>query len=210
MASLPSPMHGPLAVVDNDGDGATGDEVNDNGDGATGDDDDYEGNGATGYNADDNDNDATDDNISDNGDGIRGDDLDDDSHGGMGNDVNHYGDGTAYDDIDDDCDSATGGEVNDNGDGAKLSSPLMRRHLCRRRNGVVALVVMASLPSPMNRCLAIVDNDGNGVTGNDDNDFDDATDFAIVAMALLPSSQWRCYRHRCASIVPLLTMMATA
>ena len=128
----------------------------------------------------------------------------------MGNDVNHYGDGVAYDDIDDNCDSATGDEVNDNGDGAKLSSLSMRKRLCHRPNGVVALVVMASLPSPMHRCLAIVDDDGNGVTGDDNNDFDDATDFAIVAMVFLPSSRWRCYSHRCVSIVPLLTMMATA
>jgi hypothetical protein len=32
-------MCGSLAVVDNDGDGATGNKVNDNGDGTTGDDD---------------------------------------------------------------------------------------------------------------------------------------------------------------------------
>mgnify|MGYP006170078477 CR=1 FL=1 len=50
MASLPSPMCGRLAIVDNDGDGATGDEVNDDGDGATGndDDDDNDGDDATG------------------------------------------------------------------------------------------------------------------------------------------------------------------
>ena len=65
----------------------------------------------------------------------------------------------------------------------------MHRHLCRRRDGVVALVVMASLPLPMHRQLAIV-NDGDGVTGNsiDDNcdsamnvnnDGDGATDDAI-------------------------------
>jgi hypothetical protein len=48
---------------------------------------------------------------------------------------------------------------------------------------------MASLLSPMRRRLAIVDDDGNGVKGdNDYDDFDDATDFAVVAMALLPSS----------------------
>jgi hypothetical protein len=52
---------------------------------------------------------------------------------------------------------------------------------------------MASLPSPMRRRLAVVNDDGNGVTGNNDDDyFNDATDFAVVAMALLPSSQWRC------------------
>ena len=46
----------------------------------------------------------------------------------------------------------------------------MHRRLRRRRDGVVALVVMASLPLPMHRQLAIV-NDGDGTTGNsiDDN-----------------------------------------
>ena len=44
----------------------------------------------------------------------------------------------------------------------------MRRHLCRRRNGLVTLVVMASLPSPMRRCLAVVNDDGDGVTGDND------------------------------------------
>ena len=93
----------------------------------------------------------------------------------------------AGDEVDDD-----GDEVNDNGDGAKLSLPSMHRRLCRCRNGVVTLVVMASLPSPMCRRLAAVDDDGDGVTGdNDDNYFDDATNFAVVAMVLLPSSRWR-------------------
>jgi hypothetical protein len=42
----------------------------------------------------------------------------------------------------------------------------------------------------MRRHLADVDNDGNDVTGDDDDDnnFDDGTDFAVVAMALLPLS----------------------
>jgi hypothetical protein len=111
-----------------------------------------------------------DDNVSDDGDGTTGDDLDDDG-----------------DDIDDDCDGTTGDEVDDDGDLAKLSSPSMRRGLCRCHDSVAALVVMASLPSPMRRCLAVVDDDGDGVTGDDDyDDFDDATDFAVVAMALLP------------------------
>jgi hypothetical protein len=44
-------------------------------------------------------------------------------------------------------------------------STLMCRHLRRHRDGVVALVAMASLSSPMRRRLAIVDNDGNGVAG---------------------------------------------
>ena len=75
---------------------------------------------------------------------------------------------------------------------ARNCPPSMRRHLCRRRDGIVTLVVMASLPSPMRRRLAVVNDDGDGVTGdNDDDYFDAATDFAVVAMALLPSSRWR-------------------
>ena len=120
-------------------------------------------------------------------------------NGATGDDLDHDGDGVVYDDIDDDSDGAAGDkvdddgdEVDDDGDDAKLSSSSMCRHLCRRRDGVVTLVVMASLPSPMRRHLAVVDDDGDGVTGdNDDDYFDDATDFAVVAMALLPSSRWR-------------------
>ena len=63
----------------------------------------------------------------------------------------------------------------------------MRRRLCRHRDGIVALVVMASLPLPMRRRLAVVDDDGNGATGdsiddncnsvtNVNNDGDGATD----------------------------------
>ena len=84
------------------------------------------------------------------------------------------------DDIDDDCDGATGDEVDDDGNLAKQSSPSMRRRLCR------------PLSSPMRRRLVVVDDYGDGVMGNNDyDDFDDATDFAVVAMALLPSSRWR-------------------
>ncbi len=54
-----------------------------------------------------------------------------------------------------------------------VSSLPMRRHLHRRRDSVVALVAMASLPlpMPMHRRLAVVNDDGNGATGNsiDDN-----------------------------------------
>jgi len=84
--------------------------------------------------------------------------------------------------------------TNDNGDGAKLLLPLMRRHLRRCRDCVVALIVMASLPSPTHRRLAIVVDDGDGVMGNDDyNDFGDRlcrrrdSVIALVAMASLPS-----------------------
>ena len=42
----------------------------------------------------------------------------------------------------------------------------MRRRLRRRCDGVVALVVMALLPLPMRRRLAVVNDDGNGATGD--------------------------------------------
>jgi hypothetical protein len=51
-----------------------------------------------------------------------------------------------------------------------VSSMLMRRHHCCRCNGVVALVAMAALPLPICRRLAVVDDDGDGATGDDDND----------------------------------------
>ena len=53
-----------------------------------------------------------------------------------------------------------------------LSLP-MRRRLCCRCDGVVALVAKSSLPSPMRRRLVIVDDDGNGETGDDDDDNQD-------------------------------------
>ena len=65
----------------------------------------------------------------------------------------------------------------------------MRRRLRRSRDGVVTLVVMASLPSPMRRRLAVVDNDGDGVMGDNDdgrNGLRRRRDgiFALVTMAL--------------------------
>jgi len=70
------------------------------------------------------------------------------------------------------------------------SSVLNARRLGRRRDGVIALVVMASLPSPMRKRLAVVNNDGNGAKGNNDdngttgnNEVDDpdyATDDEVV------------------------------
>jgi hypothetical protein len=48
----------------------------------------------------------------------------------------------------------------------------MRRRLCRRRrDGIVALVAMVLLQLPMRRRLAVVNDDGNGATGDsiDDN-----------------------------------------
>ena len=53
----------------------------------------------------------------------------------------------------------------------------VHRRLCHCCDGVVAFIVMASLSSPMRRHLAVVDNDGVGMTGDDnDNDFNNATD----------------------------------
>ncbi len=49
----------------------------------------------------------------------------------------------------------------------------MRRRLCCRPDGVVALVAMASLPLPMRRRLAVGNNNGDSATGdNDDNNVD--------------------------------------
>ncbi len=42
----------------------------------------------------------------------------------------------------------------------------MRTRLCRRRDGIVVLVAMASFPLPMHRHLTVVNDDGNGATGN--------------------------------------------
>ncbi len=42
----------------------------------------------------------------------------------------------------------------------------MRRRLCRRCDGIVALVVMVLLPLPTRRRLAVVDDDGNGALGD--------------------------------------------
>jgi len=57
-----------------------------------------------------------------------------------------------------------------------VSSLPMRRRLRRRRDGVVALVAMALLPLPMRRRLAVVDDDGDGATGDSiDDNCDSAT-----------------------------------
>ena len=47
-----------------------------------------------------------------------------------------------------------------------VSSVPMRRRLCRRHDGVVALVAMELLLLPMRRHLAVVGDDGDGVTGD--------------------------------------------
>ena len=57
---------------------------------------------------------------------------------------------------------------------------LICRHLWRHCNGVVALVAMVSLPSLMCRCLAVVGDNGNGAMGGDDDisvDDDSATGY---------------------------------
>jgi len=57
-----------------------------------------------------------------------------------------------------------------------VSSLPMRRRLRRRHNGVVALLAMASLPLPMHRRLAVVDDDGDGTTDDSINvNYDIAT-----------------------------------
>ncbi len=52
-----------------------------------------------------------------------------------------------------------------------VSLPLMHRRLHRCHDGVVALVAVALLPLPMSRRLAVVNDDGEGTTGDsiDDN-----------------------------------------
>ncbi len=70
------------------------------------------------------------------------------------------------------------------------SSVLNARHLCHCCDGIVAFVVMASLPLPMCRHLAVVDDDGNGAKGgddddgatgdNDDDDGDGATEYDVI------------------------------
>ena len=55
---------------------------------------------------------------------------------------------------------------------AMVSSPSMCRHLRRHRDGVVALIAMVSLSSPMRRRLPVVDDDGNGVAGDNADDDD--------------------------------------
>ena len=55
-----------------------------------------------------------------------------------------------------------------------VSSLLMPRRLRCCHDDVVALVAMVSLPLLMRRRLAVVDGDGDGATGNnDDNDVED-------------------------------------
>ena len=58
----------------------------------------------------------------------------------------------------------------------------------------------------MRRRLVVVDNDSDGVMGdNHYDDFNDAMDFAVVAMALLPSSRWRRCHCRCAGVAIAMT-----
>ena len=48
----------------------------------------------------------------------------------------------------------------------------MSRRLCQLCDGVVAIVVMVSLPSLMRGRLAVVGDDGNDATGDEVNDHD--------------------------------------
>ncbi len=47
---------------------------------------------------------------------------------------------------------------------------LIYRCLCHHCNNVIAFIAMASLPLPVRRCLAVVKDDDNGATGNDNED----------------------------------------
>jgi hypothetical protein len=148
--------------------------------------------------------------VNNNGNGMMDNDLDNGGDGATGDVIDHDGHGATHDNIDDNCDGATGDKVDDDADGAKLLSPSKRRRLCHC-HCVVALIVMVLLSSPMLRHLVIVYDDGDGVTGNDDDDnFNNALDFAVVTMVLLPSLQWRHYHHRCTGVLPLSMMMVMA
>ena len=70
----------------------------------------------------------------------------------------------------------------------------MHRHFCRCHDGIVAIAVMALFPSPMRRHLAVVNDDGDGATGDKvDDDVNEDVDSAIL---LLPSMCRRlCHRH---------------
>ena len=51
-----------------------------------------------------------------------------------------------------------------------VSSPSMRMHLCRCRNGIVALITMVPLPLRMCRRLLVVEDDVDGMTGDNNKD----------------------------------------
>jgi len=76
--------------------------------------------------------------------------------------------------------------VDNDGDLTKLSLPSMRRRLHRRRDSVAAFVVMASLSSPMRRRLAVVVDDGDGMTGK--NGYDLVRSLATAVAAMSPAS----------------------
>jgi hypothetical protein len=117
MASLPSSMRRRLAVVNDDGDGAKGDN---NDDGATGDDKDDDPDDATDDEVEDDDGDGVTDNDIDNDcDGATGDNDDDDNdnHDNVTGD-NDDDDDATDDDVDNDGDGATGDKVDDDGNGA--------------------------------------------------------------------------------------------
>ena len=182
MALLPSPMRRHLVIVNDDGDGATGDEVDDNGYGAI---------------------------VSLLSmrrclhrlcDGVVAvvvmASLPSPMRRLLAIAVNNDGNGAKVDNVEDD------------GNGAILSLPSMHRLFCRCCDGVVAVVVMALLPSPMHRLLAIVVDGSNGTTGNKVDNVGNGAILsslsmhrrlrrrrdgiaALVAMALLPSLMCR-------------------
>jgi hypothetical protein len=180
MALLPLPMRRHLAVVDNDGnsakgnnnnDGATGDNEDDNPDNATdskvNDDD---GNGVTDNNIDDDCNGAMSDNNDDdvdNHDNVTGNnnddanatdnDVDNNGNGATGNKVNNDGNSAMDDNIIEDCNGATDNDVEDNdGNGATDDDVIDDGHGATDNN-------------IDNDCDGVTDNkvnnDGNGATG---------------------------------------------
>ena len=110
--------------------------------------------------------------------------------------------------VDNDGDGVTGDNDNDDFDDATDFAVVTM--------ALLPLVAMATLPSPMHRRLAVVDNDGNGATGDKVNDDGDgATTSTMMAKArrtttLTTIARWRRCSHRCAGVLPLSEIMATA
>ena len=127
MASLPLLMHRRLAIVDNDGDGAAGDDgdkVDDNG--ATGDDDNNDRDGASDDKVDDGDVDgAMNDDINNECDGAMG-NNDNDNNSATDDNVDGNGNSAMDDDVDDDdgdrttdLDRTKDDDIDDDGYGAR-------------------------------------------------------------------------------------------
>ena len=120
MASLPSPMRRRLAVVNNDGDNAMGEDEDNNRDGTTDDEvDDNDGKGATDDNIDNNFDGATGDNDNNKDDNAMDNNVDDDGDSGTDDNVyNDNGNRTTDDDVDNNCNSATDDNINNDCNGA--------------------------------------------------------------------------------------------